>query len=78
MIISATTPDETRNVIVQYIKEQASYYRRQGMRGTLKNLSRNRLELASNLDMIAATLSVAPIGAPGTAYLAAKNGETAP
>lgn len=75
MIISATTPEETRNAIVQYLQDQASIYRRQGMTGKGKNLCRARLELATKLDWIAGTISVAPIGAPGTAYLAAKNGE---
>lgn len=75
MIINATTPEEARNAIVRYIQEQASYYRRQGATTRLKTLARDRLALASNLDSIASTISVAPIGAPGTAYLAAKNGE---
>lgn len=66
MIILATTPNETRDAIVRYINEQASYYRRQGMIGKLKNLARARLELAANLDTISATLSVAPISSdPG-------------
>lgn len=75
MIITATTPDETRKAIVTYLHEQASYYRRQAMTGKLKNLSRDRMALASNLDTIAATLSVAPITPPGNAYTAGKNGE---
>lgn len=61
MIISATTPHEARNAIVKYLNEQASSYRRQAMMTRGKNLARDRLALAGNLDTIAATLSVAPI-----------------
>lgn len=59
--IDRPTPEATRNAIVKYLNEQASHYRRQGMTGKGKNLARARLELAKNLDTIAATLSVAPI-----------------
>lgn len=64
MIIAASTPEETRRAIVNYIRDQASHHRRQSMMAHRKTVARARLELANNLDVIAGTLSVAPIAPP--------------
>lgn len=61
MIISASTPDETRKAIVRYVEEQASYYRRQARTTHRKTVAISKHQLADNLDTIAKDLAAAPI-----------------